>query len=127
MVHIRGDRGRYLRRAAAAETGGNGEILLAIDRESDGESLNRGSKPGLPDCLAGLYVEGPELAIKVADESDSTSRRKHRRQKRRALLDGPVLFHRLHVEGSQLADVPVRAGHFDKAPQSGRAAGAFLE
>ena len=64
-------------RAAAVIAGGNGNELLAIDREGGGETGGGRAQPGLPQGLAGLDVEGRSDAVPIVDETDA-ARHGHR-------------------------------------------------
>src|SRR5207244_5646378 len=56
----------------------------------------------------------------------SARRRDRRRQERRALRVRPLLLHRRHVEGRELADLPVGARHLEEAPRRSTTAAAAL-
>ena len=86
--------------------GHDGDILPPVGGERDREALHRSRQPRLPEHLAGLDVDGFELAVEIADERDTAARRDDGRQERRALLERPELCHRprvvrreLHVAG----------------------------
>src|SRR6185369_12123244 len=51
----------------------------------------------------------------------------HRSEKRRALLDRPVLLQGADIVGRQLADIAVGARHFEKAAVPGAAARILFE
>src|SRR5688572_25485184 len=121
MADVRYDRARHDARAAAADTGGHGDVLLAVDAEGHREPLHGGAEPRLPEGLPGAHVVGTEIAIEVAGKREPATRREHRRQERRALLDVPHLAHRVHVEGGQLADVSVGARHLEELAIASRA------
>src|SRR5665213_3291132 len=48
---------------AAAKTGGDGDILLAVHAEGDRIALHRGAQPGLPQGLAVSHVNRAEDAV----------------------------------------------------------------
>src|SRR5438477_7880952 len=77
---VRFDGPRDIARAAAAKTGGYGDILLAVDAETHREALHRGAKPRLPQLLARRRVESMEGAVEVTDKGDAGIGRQHSRQ-----------------------------------------------
>src|SRR5207253_729497 len=75
----------------------------------------------------GLRVERAELAIEVADEREAARGREYGREKRRALLVAPDLFHRRGVVRRELADVALGPRHFKEAAIGVGAARAFTQ
>ena len=100
---------------------------LPPDAERHRESLHRRAEPRLPQHLAGLHVERAERAIEIADE-------RRRRRRSTAPRSGTARAARvLHtsfivvdVEGRELADVAVGAGHLEEAAAGAGAARAVL-
>jgi hypothetical protein len=71
-VDVGQDRSRHISRAAAAESCGDGDILFAADAERDRKALHGGSEPDLPEDLAGVHIDGAEVAVEIADERDAS-------------------------------------------------------
>src|SRR6185312_5449777 len=97
--------------AAAAKARRHGDILLAIQAETDGIALHGVTQADLPHHLAGFRVDRLQMAIEVADKSDAAGGGEHRGQEGRALLPRPDLFHVRRAIGRKLAHVLVGAGH----------------
>ena len=127
MPDLRRDGARHLPRAAAAEPGRHRDVLLAVHREADRETLHGRRQPRIPEDLARLHVEGAEVAIEIADKRQAAGGRQHRGEERRALLVAPQLLHRADVVGGQLADVALRPGHLEEPAIRGDAAAALAE
>ena len=73
--------------------------------------------PGEPchKVFAGLDVNRAEHAVEVADERDAAGGREHGGQERRALLAPSTASFMVRTSiCGELADVAVRAGHFEK-------------
>src|SRR4051812_27217663 len=100
--------------ASTAQSRGDRNVLFAVDGKRDWIALHGCPESRLPKHLAGLNVDSEEIAIEIAHECDSARSGEHRGEKRRALLDGPVLLQGAHIVGGQFADVAVRARHFEK-------------
>src|SRR6267378_6378077 len=126
-VYVGQDRSRHVSRAAAAEACGDGNVLFAADAECYWKTLHGRSKTNLPQDFSCVHIDGAEVAVKVADERDSSVRRKHGGQKRGPLLPAPDFFHGFDVEGGEFSHVAVGAGHFVKLPVARRAARSFCE
>ena len=66
--------------AAAAKTGGDGDILLAIHRERHGIALHHRGKAHGPQSLAGGGLHSAEDAIIIADKGNVAVGGEHARQ-----------------------------------------------
>jgi hypothetical protein len=75
IVNVRKDRARHVARAAAAEAGGDGDILFAADAERYRKTLHRCAEAGLPQRFSGVDVDGAEDSVEIADERDAASGR----------------------------------------------------
>src|SRR5207248_10190429 len=93
MAHIRFDGPRDIARAAAAKTGGYGDILLAVDAETHREALHRGAQPRLPQLLARRRVESMEGAVEITDKRDAAIGRQHAGQPFGPPIAVPLLLH----------------------------------
>ena len=73
-------------------------------------SFNNGSKfrPEIFDVWMRLLKAVPESVLWLP-EGDAARRRQHAREKRRALLERPLLFERVHIKGREPANVAVAA------------------
>src|SRR5207247_8453514 len=89
MLDFRRNDRRYVARTAAAETGRNGDVLMAARTERDRETLHRGAEPRLPEHLAGAHVVCAEVAIQIAHERQATRSGQHARQIRGPLFVAP--------------------------------------
>src|SRR4030095_7950100 len=117
-----GERRRHLPGTATSKTGGDGDVLPAVDRERDREALHRCAQAGAPQHFSVSDVDGFELPIEIADECDAARGREDRRQERRALLQRPHFLEAVDVEGRVLSDVAVGPGNFEEAPIGAAAA-----
>src|SRR6266481_1085060 len=76
-VDVGQDRSRHVSRAAAAKACGDGNVLFAADAECYWEALHGSAEANLPQDFSCVHIDGAEVAVKVADERDSSVRRKH--------------------------------------------------
>src|SRR5262245_56089522 len=127
MPDVRRNRARDISRAASAESGCDGNVLLASHSERDRETLYGRAETDLPELLARSNIVCVEVTIEIPRKHHSPTCRKRCSKERRALLDAPDLAHGVHVERRKLTDVAVRARHFVEAAVAGCAAGALLE
>src|SRR4030095_3384281 len=81
-------------------------------------------EPRFPQDLARFDIECPEMPIEISGERDATGRGDDSGHERRPLFVGPHFFHGPDVEGSQLADIAVRARHLVETPARSAAASA---
>src|SRR5438093_8686235 len=63
--------GRHLARASSAITGGNRDVLLAIDAVRDRKTLNRGSEARVEKHLARVHIDGFEMAVQASRKYDA--------------------------------------------------------
>src|SRR2546422_1312129 len=63
--------GRHLARASSAITGGNRDVLLAIDVVRDRKTLNRGSEAGVEKHFARVHIDGFEMAVPASPQYDA--------------------------------------------------------
>src|SRR5690242_2807139 len=68
IVNVRIEDARHHARAAAAEAGGHGDVLLAAHAERHGEALDGRAQPRFPQHFAVADVHGAEHAVHIADE-----------------------------------------------------------
>src|SRR5262245_23212690 len=123
-MQLGSDRRRHEPGAASAIAGHDCDVLLAVDGEGHREALDGGGEPRLPQDLAGFDVERPEPSIEISGERDATGRGDDGGHEGGPLFVGPHFLHRLDVEGSQFADVAVRARHLVETPTCSAAAAA---
>ena len=66
---------RHVFRAATTQSGCYRDILLAVDTETDGISLDRRAELGLPQRLSRFDIHRPEYAVIVSNECDAAGGR----------------------------------------------------
>ena len=100
-----------LRPRKDAHPGRHRDVLPAPGRVGDREAVAGLAEARLPESLAGVDVERPEVAIDVPDEGEPAGRRQHGRQEDGALLAVPDLLHRADVVCREPPQHAVRARH----------------
>src|SRR5262245_25433276 len=90
--------GGHAARAAAAEAGGDGNVLLAVHGEADRVPLYGRGETRFPHDAAVAHIDRLEASGEISREGESACCGQHRCQKRRALLQRPSLFHRVDIE-----------------------------
>src|SRR2546427_10864397 len=76
--------GRHLARASSAITGGNRDVLLAVDAVRDRKTLNRGSEARVEKHLARVHIDGFEMAVQASRKYDAAGGRYDSRKERRS-------------------------------------------
>src|SRR2546428_14028896 len=101
--------GRHLARASSAITGGNRDVLLAVDAVRDRKTLNRGSEARVEKHLARVHIDGFEMAVQASRKYEPPGGRYASRKERCPLFYRPTFlprFYRLGFQVSHLSYVP---------------------
>src|SRR2546428_11337122 len=84
--------GWHLARASSAITGGNRDVLLAIDAVRDRKTLNRGSEAGVEKDLARVHIDGFEMAGPGFPQKEAPRGWLRKREGRMAPVRGTQVF-----------------------------------
>src|SRR5690606_21363757 len=80
-------------------TGGDGNVLAAVDRIGDRMTLSLRAQPRLPEHLTRVAIEGAEVAIEPTGEEESPRGDHRRRVQGRLGLPGPDRLTGFEVDG----------------------------
>src|SRR5262245_19663940 len=127
MMNFGRDHARHVAWASAAQPRSDRNVLFGADRERNRITLHRSTQSRLPEHLAGFGADREEIAVEIAGECDSTSGGEYGREKRRALLDRPVLLQSAYIVCRQLSDLAPGVRHFEKPAVAGSATRILLE